>query len=160
MLLSVSAVACLSAAAVYVFAYGGGGDGHVAVPTPSAKASAICGRLHAALPAKVDGLTRRTLEPASRLTTGWGDPTVVLRCGVPRPEVLTPGSDTYNPTSDAADVNGVSWLVQQLEGGGYRFTTTGRKAFVEVTVPAKYAPEVNPLTDLAAAVKKSVPTEL
>ncbi|WP_405722654.1 DUF3515 domain-containing protein [Streptomyces sp. NBC_01537] len=159
-LLSVSAVACLSATAVYVFAYHGTGDGRVAVPAASAKASAICGRLHASLPAKVDGLSRRALEPASRLTAGWGDPTVVLRCGVPRPEVLTPGSKTYNPTSDAADVNGVSWLVQQLEGGGYRFTTTGRTAFVEVTVPTEYAPEVNPLTDLAAAVKRTVPTEL
>jgi hypothetical protein len=56
-------------------------------------------------------------------------------------------------------VNGVSWLIQKLDDG-YRFTTTGRKTFVEVTVPAKYAPEVNPLTDLAAAVKRSVPTEL
>jgi hypothetical protein len=158
-LLSVSAVACLSATAVYVFAYSGADDG-IVVPSPSAKASAICGRLYAALPAKVDGLTRHTLEPASRLTAGWGDPTVVLRCGVPRPEVLTPGAKTYDPTSDAAVVNGVSWLTQALQGGGYRFTTTGRKAFVEVNVPGRYAPEINPLADLAAAVRRTVPTEL
>jgi hypothetical protein len=158
-LLSVSAVACLSAAAVHVSVSGGDGGGNVAIPKPSAAATAMCGKLHSALPAKVDGLPRRTLAPASRLTAGWGDPTVVLRCGVARPAVLTPGDKTYDPTSDAADVNGVSWLIQKLDDG-YRFTTTGRKTFVEVTVPGKYAPEVNPLTDLAAAVKRSVPTVL
>lgn len=157
-MLSVSAVACLSAAAVHVYA-SGGDDDRVAVPSPSAKTRALCAGLAAALPAEVDGLPRHTLEPASRLTAGWGDPTVVLRCGVARPEVLTPGSRTYDPTSDAADVNGVSWLVQRT-ADGYRFTTTGRVAFVEVSVPARYAPEVNPLTDLAAAVRKSVPGEL
>jgi hypothetical protein len=160
LLVSVSAAACLSAAAVYAFA-SGGGDGHVkiAAPSPSAKAAALCRSLHKALPGTVDGLSRRTVEPDSVLTAGWGDPTVALRCGVPRPDVLTPGNAKYDPTANAAEVNGVSWLVQQLTDG-YRFTTTDRAAFVEVTVPGKYAPEVNPLTDLAAAVMKTDPTGL
>jgi hypothetical protein len=73
--------------------------------------------------------------------------------------VLTPGSDRYDPTADAAEVNGVSWLLEQQDDG-YRFTTTGRKAFVELTVPGEYAPEINALTDLADAVARTVPTEL
>jgi hypothetical protein len=81
---------------------------------------------------------------------------VALRCGVPLPDVLTPGNAKYDPTSATAVVNGVSWLVQQLTDG-YRFTTTDREANIEVTVPGKYAPEVDPLTDLASAVKKTVP---
>jgi hypothetical protein len=153
----VTAAACLSAAAIYALSSGDGTA--VAVPDPSGTAAALCRKLHAALPDKVIGLSRRTVEPQSALTAGWGNPTVVLRCGVPRPGVLTPGSAAYNPTSDAVDVNGVSWLIQQLSDG-YRFTTTGRQVFVEVTVPHRYAPEVNPLTDLAAAVKKTIPTTL
>lgn len=54
------------------------------------------------------------------------------------------------------EVNGVSWLLEELSDG-YRFTTTERTAFVELTVPSAYAPEVGVLTDLADAVAKSVP---
>lgn len=155
---SVTAVACLSAAAVYASV--SGGEVRAAVPSPPAKAAAVCRKLHTALPDKVDGLSRRVVEPKSDLTAGWGDPTVILRCGVARPGVLTPGNPNYNPTADAAEVNGVSWLLQPLNGGGYRFTTSDRQVFVEVTVPHAYAPEVDPLTDLAAAVRGTVPTTL
>ncbi|SNS73976.1 Protein of unknown function [Actinacidiphila glaucinigra] len=157
-LVSVSAVACLSAAAVWISASGTAAGG-VAVPSPSASAARMCGALHDALPGKVDGLSKRSVSPVSDLTAGWGDPTVVLRCGVPRPEMLTPGNPVYNPTAEAVEVNGVSWLIEQT-GDGYRFTTTGRKAFVEVTVPARYKPEVNPLTDLGHAVETAIPSEL
>lgn len=156
-LVSVSAVACLSAAAVWISASGDAGG--VAVPSPSASAARLCGALHDALPEKVDGLSERSLSPVSDLTVGWGDPTVVLRCGVPRPEMLTPGNPVYNPTAEVVEVNGVSWLIEPT-GDGYRFTTTGRKAFVEVTVPARYQPEVNPLTDLGHAVRTTIPSEL
>lgn len=134
------------------------GDGE-AVPSPSPQAAKLCRALHKALPKTVNGLDRAAAEPVSDFTAEWGDPAVRLRCGVPRPDVLTPGSEHYNPTADAVEVNGVTWLPEQQEDG-YRFTTTDRKAFVEVTVPGTYAPEVNPLTDLADAVKKTVPSEL
>ncbi|MER0240934.1 DUF3515 domain-containing protein [Streptomyces sp. HSW2009] len=128
-----------------------------AVPSPSARAITFCKALHKELPATVDGLDRRKTDPASDFTAVWGNPGVQLRCGVPRPDVLTPGSEHYNPTADSVDVNGVGWLLEK-QGDGYRFTTTLRKAFVEVTVPSKYAPEVNPLTDLANAVQKTIPS--
>lgn len=70
-----------------------------------------------------------------------------------RPDVR---GEHYNPKADAAEVNGVEWLFEKQEDG-YRFTTVLRKAFVEVTVPRKYAPEVDVLTDLGRAVKKTVP---
>jgi hypothetical protein len=75
---------------------------------------------------------------------------------VPRPEVLTPGSEHYNPTSDSVEVNGVSWLLEERDGG-YRFTLLDREVFVRVTVPDAYAPEVNALVDLADAVRGAVP---
>lgn len=146
----------LAAAVGCSFADGGGTP---SVPTPSPQAAEFCRALHEELPKTVDGLELRTTEPASDFTAAWGDPAVRLRCGVPRPEVLTPGSDRYDPTADAAEVNGVSWLLEQQDDG-YRFTTTGRKAFVELTVPGEYAPEINALTDLADAVARTVPTEL
>nr|WP_202447649.1 DUF3515 domain-containing protein [Streptomyces sp. SID5468] len=131
----------------------------VAVPSPSPSAAAICRALHDRLPGTVDGLARHATTPASPFTAAWGNPQVELRCGVPRPRSLTPGDPHYDPTAEAVGVNDVTWLPQQFDGG-YRFTTTGRAAFVEVTVPSAYKPEVNPLTDLAAAVKRADPTEL
>ncbi|OEU85852.1 hypothetical protein DB35_11915 [Streptomyces abyssalis] len=134
----------------------GADDSGPAVPSPSGKAAETCRSLSDRLPKRVDGKQRITLDPASKYTAAWGDPAIELRCGVPRPEKLSPGSEHYNPTAEAAEVNGVSWLLEQREGG-YRFTTTGRAANVELTVPDDYAPEINALTDLAKAIRTSVP---
>ncbi|WP_346776740.1 DUF3515 domain-containing protein [Streptomyces sp. HNM0574] len=125
-------------------------------PKPSGRAAADCRALHERLPERVTGQDRNALDPESKYTAAWGDPAVELRCGVPRPEVLTPGSEHYNPTTEAAEVNGVSWLIEEREDG-YRFTTTDRRANVELTVPGAYAPETGALVDLAKAVRDSVP---
>lgn len=135
----------------------GGGDGapEPPAPTPTGAAARVCRALHSALPDRVDG-QRRVGDTASRYTAEWGDPPIRLRCGVPRPKVLAPGSEHYNPTADAAEVNGVTWLLEQRPGG-YRFTTTDRAVYVEVTVPDAYRPEINALPDLAAPLRRHVP---
>lgn len=73
----------------------------------------------------------------------------MLRCGVARPAAL-------RRTSELAAVNGVDWFAEELTAG-YLFTSTARVANVEVTVPDDYAPEVDPLVDLASAVQRAVP---
>ncbi|MGW7519598.1 DUF3515 domain-containing protein [Streptomyces sp. NPDC054796] len=123
-------------------------------PSPSGKTAKSCRALHDRLPEHVNGQERIALEPGSPYTAAWGDPAIELRCGVPRPAKLTPGSEHYNPTADAAEVNGISWLIEERDGG-YRFTTTERAARVEVTVPDAYAPEVGALTDLATPLKRT-----
>ncbi|MES4907636.1 MULTISPECIES: DUF3515 domain-containing protein [unclassified Streptomyces] len=155
---STSAAAALLVLSAAGCSFTGGSDGSLSltVPKPNAETASLCRALHKELPKTVEGLERRTPEPASELTAAWGDPAIKLRCGVAKPADLTPGTEHYNPYAPSAEVNGVEWLPEQLDDG-YRFTTVLRKAYVEVTVPGKYAPEVNPLTDLANAVKKSVP---
>ena len=148
-LISVSAVACLSAAAVYAFTPGT--DEKVAVPVPDARVAAWCRALHAELPHKVNGLSRHDLKPRSDLTAGWGNPAIVLRCGVPRPAI---DSDV---NADAVEVDGVTWSVDRRQDGSARLTTTLRKAYVEVTLPKKRAVDIYPLTDLATAVKHTIP---
>ncbi len=83
----------------------------------------------AALPDVVHDEASREVTPASPLTTAWGDPAIELRCGVGRPA-------GYQPTADLATINGVDWFPEQLSDG-YRFTTWGRQANVEVFVPAR-----------------------
>jgi hypothetical protein len=148
-LITVSAVACLSAAAVYDVT--SGTDDAIAVPVPDARVAGYCHTLHQELPSKVIGLSRHDLKTSSDLVAGWGNPAIVLRCGVQRPLV------DNDPNADGVDVDGVGWSIEQQSGGGFRLTTTLRKAYVEVTLPKKFAGDVGPLTDLADAVKKAIP---
>ncbi|RKN38815.1 DUF3515 domain-containing protein [Streptomyces hoynatensis] len=134
------------------------GAPRVTVPTPEGAAAEACRALAGALPDRVADRGRAELDEDSPYVAAWGDPAIVLRCGVPRPERLTPGSETYDPASDAVAVNDVSWLLEE-QSDGIRFTTTERRVFVEVTVPDDYAPEVNPLLDLAAAVDAHIPLD-
>lgn len=123
-----------------------------AVPSPGATVARLCDRLDGVLPKKVDGLTRRDPEPSSALTAGWGDPAIILRCGVVRPAKMA------DPEADGVQVNGVGWLLEQQAGGVFRFTTTLRKAYVEVTIPKERTGDgMAPLVSLAPAVKKAIP---
>ena len=149
-LIAVSAAACLSAAAVYAFITSGTDD-QVAVPVPDARVTGYCAALHARLPKRIDGLPRHDLKPESALTAGWGNPTIVLRCGVPRPAA----DDDVNTLG--AEVGGVGWSFEQGADGSARLTTTLRKAYVELTLPKKYAHDATPLTELADAVKAAIP---
>ncbi|WP_341483305.1 DUF3515 domain-containing protein [Streptomyces tubbatahanensis] len=149
-------IAACGLAAVAASACSVTGDAGPTPPSPSGKAAQACRTLHDALPEKVVGQQRGEAEPASDYTAVWGDPALALRCGVPRPARLTPGNEEYNPTTEAAEVNGVSWMMEKRDDG-YRFTTTERAVYIELTVPDDYAPEVSPLADLSEAVKRSVP---
>ncbi len=121
----------------------------VAPPSADPEAGAACQDLAAALPEAVAFQDSRPTEPDSELTSAWGDPAIVLRCGVGVPDALT-------ATSQLITVDGVDWFPQELTAG-YRFTTTGRAANVEVSVPDDYAPEAEVLVDLAEAVGDTVP---
>lgn len=121
----------------------------VELPDPDAAASDLCSDLATELPERLAGQESRATDPDSPLTAAWGDPAIVLRCGVPDPEAL-------EPTSQVFTVDGVDWFPEELTAG-YLFTTYGRSVNVEVTVPDDYAPEAGPLTDLAAAVEQAVP---
>ncbi|MGH3825286.1 MAG: DUF3515 domain-containing protein, partial [Pseudonocardiaceae bacterium] len=82
--------------------------GLAVVPAPATD-SADCARLLAALPQKLDGgelgvLERRQLRaPVPAGVAGWGEPPVVLRCGLDRPADLT-------ATSRLLAVSGVQFL--------------------------------------------------
>ncbi|MFI1166731.1 DUF3515 domain-containing protein [Streptomyces sp. NPDC020801] len=123
-----------------------------AVPGPDAAVTKLCRNLDRSLPRTLDGLSRKDPRPASALTAGWGSPAIILRCGVPRPAAMN------DPEADGAEVNGVGWLLQKQNDGSFRFTTTLRKAYVEVTIPAgRTGHGVAPLVGLAPAMKKAIP---
>jgi hypothetical protein len=141
------AVSCLGLLAVGAT---GGCSSPVDVGAP-AQAPAECRRLVDALPASVDGQERREVAPPDAPAAAWGDPPIVLRCGVPMP----PG---YRPTALCAEVDHVGWFTQERDDH-YRFTTVGRSVNVQVQVPYEYEPAADALVDVAAAVRSAVPEE-
>ncbi|MEU8849956.1 DUF3515 domain-containing protein [Streptomyces sp. NPDC048564] len=134
------------------------GSASAVVPSPGAKARQLCRNLDKVLPAKVDGESREDPSPASALTAGWGDSAIILRCGVPQPpKMVDPKvAEGRDPDAVAGGVEDVRWLMEKQDGGGYRFTTAGRLAYVEVTVP-EGRDSSSVLIDLAPAVKKAIP---
>jgi hypothetical protein len=129
-----------------------------AVPSPGATARKLCQNLDKVLPAKVDGERREDPSPASALTAGWGDPAIILRCGVARPpKMVDPKvAEGRDPNAVAGGVEGVNWLMEKQDGGGYRFTSASRRAYVEVSVE-QGRDSSSVLIDLAPAIKKAIP---
>jgi hypothetical protein len=130
---------------------GGCGLGAVDVEPHEAEAGSgqACAALHEALPDVVADAVRREIEPTSQNVAAWGDPPVVLRCGVPLPA-------EYRPDAQLFDVEGVGWFPVSGEGGNF-FTAVDREPYVEVAVPDDYAPEATVLADLAAAIASTIP---
>lgn len=122
----------------------------VAVPVPSTSA-AVCAEATELLPSTIRNQERRETTPASDLTAAWGDPPVVWRCGVETPAAL-------RPDSSLIEINGVTWFAEELTGG-YRFTTLGLVADVELTVPNNYAPEAEVVVRLTPALAPLEPSE-
>ena len=141
--------ACVAAALAAGAVACSAGPVRVDRPRPAPQAAAACANLHAALPDELDGLHRRSTDPDSPLTAAWGDPAIIMRCGVGMPAA-------YRPTSQLYTINGVDWLPEQLTNG-YVFTTMGRATGVELTVPHQHAPEINPVADMSLIVKDRVP---
>ncbi|MCZ3387172.1 MAG: DUF3515 domain-containing protein [Actinomycetia bacterium] len=138
-----------------VLAVTSGCSGSVAITPPTdvdPVTAQICAELDDAWPGTVSGQALRETGPESSLTAAWGDPAIVVRCGVPRPAAL-------EPTSQLTSVNGVDWFAEELTGG-YLFTTYGRQIYVEVSVPADYAPEIAPVTELTTAVAATIPKRI
>jgi hypothetical protein len=102
------------------------------------------------LPASVMGQESRPVSPDDALAAAWGNPAIVISCGVQPPRSL-------KPTSRCDVVNGVGWFSRHKPEYGWIFTTIGRVSTVELRVPSDYTPAANALVDVAAAIRESVP---
>jgi hypothetical protein len=100
------------------------------VESPGAN-SAACVALMAALPDPLSTLPRRPLaqaqDPSLAGVAAWGDPAVVLRCGLPTPAELT-------CSASIQQANGVAWL--PLAGQGTTsYIAVDRSVRIALTVP-------------------------
>lgn len=126
--------------------------GLATVPAPAA-GSADCARLLAALPDQLDGaalgaLDRRQLRaPAPVGAAAWGEPPVVLRCGLDRPGDLTASSRLLG-------VSNVQFL--DIPGAGTStWVAVDRPVYVTVALPPNSGS--GPLQQLAAVIARTLP---
>jgi hypothetical protein len=118
--------------------------------SPAPEVAAACAAFTSALPTELATVgARRDVTPESDLTAAFGDPPVGVRCGVPGPAAL-------EPTSTLVTVDGIDWLPEELTDG-WRLTSIGRIANVEVTVPTDQGPAPSVAADLAPTISATVP---
>ena len=117
----------------------------VDVPALSERDAATCRDLVAALPDEVDGQERRRVDGGEGRAAAWGDPAIVLRCGVPQPPDFT-------DTSTCVEANGTGWyvpddvLLADDESLDVTMTAVGVRPRVEVFLPGDYRPDGFPNT--------------
>lgn len=125
----------------------GGCGRSIAVDPPPADTTGRCKAILGALPERLEQRPRRAIEPSSASVVAWGDPPIVVRCGVATPTGLT-------STSELTIVDGVAWFAE-IQRDRTIFTAIEQQPLVEVSVPAAYAPEAGVLVELAPAMSSA-----
>jgi hypothetical protein len=128
-------------AIVLVTAGCGGQTVQMQPPETDPQTAESCADLVADLPDTLLSADRATVQPDSEIMAAWGDPPIGLRCGVPRPSSLE--RDSY-----LEEVNGVAWLPQP-EDEPTLYTSVGREAYVELTIPPSYGAPAEALVELS-----------
>ena len=115
----------------------------VVLPTPAGpQTEATCVKVLAGLPAELDaGVARLQTTPTSPLVGAWGSRSapIIVRCGVGVPK-------TYDPAAELTAVNidstgEVGWYAEK-RGSVSILTSVRRPVKVELTLPARYRPDV------------------
>jgi hypothetical protein len=122
----------------------------VEVPPVTPEADANCPALMGALPLELAGEQSRPVRSDSPYAYAWGEPPVVLVCGVERPAAL-------EPTSPLIQVNGVEWLVDTTDPDSIVWTVVDRPVYVQVTVSADT--DSAPVTALGPVITGTLPAQ-
>lgn len=140
-----------------------GGEEPAPAPTPSAPvalpaipvapppalaepAQRACQQLVAALPVALGDRPARPVRSSSPYVAAWGEPAVVLRCGVPKPAGFQPDSQVF-------EISGVRWFPVP-RGASTVWTLVDRSVYVEVT--AATAEASDPVARLSTAVNRAL----
>ena len=127
----------------------------VSVSTPDVGPSvrAACERFLADVPAELAGEPERELADDSALGAAWGDPAIVLTCGVDLPA-------DFDRFAECIEANGVGWFVPEEAGADQSatavVTAAGYRPVVQASVPGDYRPEgiASVMAELAAPVEE------
>lgn len=118
------------------------------VPPVTPEADATCPTLMEALPLELAGEPSRRVRSDSPFAYAWGDPAVILVCGVDRPDGFAPDSALYQ-------INGVFWFVDDSDPETTVWTAVDRPVYVELQVPVTI--DSGPATVLSTTIADVLP---
>ena len=122
----------------------------VGVPPVTPEAQQNCPTLMSKLPLELNDAPSRRVESATPFAYAWGQPPVVLICGVARPAGL-------DPTSGLIQINGVQWLVDTSSPDRVVWTAVDRAVYVQVAVSADT--DSAPVTELSDVLSGALPAQ-
>jgi hypothetical protein len=124
-------------------------------PPHAAAEQGPCTKVLAKLPVQLGPLAQRVVHPRpdTPFVVAWGEPPVVLACGVDRPPSLHAGSSSQYFTNGPA--TGPFYDVTSSNGANV-WTTIDRRPYIAITVPAKYQGG-NVLPPLSQAIAEALP---
>jgi hypothetical protein len=121
----------------------------VPVPPVTAESDAACPAFMTDLPVELAGERSRPVRSDTPYAYAWGDPPIVLRCGVERPAGFVRDAQLFT-------LSGVSWFVDDSDPERYVWTVVDRAVYVELTVPADVDSE--PANALGALITATLPS--
>jgi hypothetical protein len=124
-----------------------------APPNASAEAGP-CARVLAELPLQLGALHPRVVHTTTPYVVAWGDPAVVLSCGVDRPRDLRPTSGAQYFANGPA--HGPFYDVTSAGDDANVWTTVDRGPYIAITVPKSYQ-GADILPPLSRAIAKVLP---
>jgi len=129
--------------------------GPLAVPAVDAPGAGgrSCSVLMSALPDDLSGLARRQLTGAQPGVAAWGDPPLVLRCGLSDPAELTCSARLMQFTD--ASGGSVSWL-QLSDPSAVTYIAVDRPVRIAVTVPPGSG--MGPIQQLSELIAADLPS--
>ncbi|MEV5002493.1 DUF3515 domain-containing protein [Nocardioides sp. LML1-1-1.1] len=114
-----------------------GGPVEVDVPDLSGADRAACEAFADDLPDTLAEQQRVEVEPSDAPAAAYGDPAIVVRCGVPKP-------DGFSLAASCETANGVGFFIPDEQtrdqDADLTITAAGYRPRVEVVVPARYRP--------------------
>lgn len=118
-----------------------GGPVEVDVPELSGADREACDAFAEDLPDSLAEQERVAIEPDDAPAAAYGDPAIVVSCGVPAPE-------SFDVTASCETADGVGYFIpdEQYVDQGLDLTLTaaGYRPRVEIRIPAEYRPNAGP----------------
>ncbi len=106
-------------------------------PTLDEEERTACRAVLDDLPDTLAGEQRRLVAPAAAPGAAWGDPPIVLQCGVPAPQL--------DPLAECLEADGVGWYVTTKDDEDPEADATivaaGYRPVLQVEIPGDYQPE-------------------
>ncbi|WP_232796855.1 DUF3515 domain-containing protein [Blastococcus atacamensis] len=118
------------------------------VPPVTPAAEEHCPAVMGTLPLELAGEVSRRVQSDSPYVYAWGEPPVVLTCGVERPAGWT-------VSAAAIQINGVQWYVDTADPDSTVWTAVDRPVYVEVRLPSGV--DSAPVTALTVPLAEALP---